>query len=234
MVDIRFFSIDGDHSKAATLNDLAIADACLAPHGVACLDDVYNVQWTGVVSALFEFLDQKPDLVPFAMFPNKLFLCRAATVAFYQEKCRKVFEFAIEKRRAELMNYFIDVYGERWPHLTKRLAAPEVRAGAAFRIDQSKKNGLPIKRHILGRPGDQTGILDFSLQQIQQERRRCEAAERELEAAERELEAAQWALEVTQMKVEAFEASRSWRITAPLRAPRRIFRAMVNRIVPSS
>src|SRR4051812_30455859 len=37
LADLRFFSVDGGHTRALTVNDLMIADASLAPHGIAVL-----------------------------------------------------------------------------------------------------------------------------------------------------------------------------------------------------
>jgi hypothetical protein len=204
LVDIRFLSIDGGHTKAATLNDLAIADTCLAPHGVACLDDVFNVQWTGVASALFAFLNRKPDLVPFAIFPNKLFLCRKAMRTFYRDGCRTIFDFALEKREVEFQDHTIDVYGDRWPTLPKRLAAPEVAAAAASRVSQMEQRAFPIRRHLMGRPGDQReDLVDYLQQRLEREGRRREVAEARAEVAK--------------AKLDAVLSSTSWRITSPMR-----------------
>src|SRR5262245_2935744 len=45
LAGLRLFSVDGGHTLALTVNDLEIADASLAPHGIAILDDVFNVNW---------------------------------------------------------------------------------------------------------------------------------------------------------------------------------------------
>ena len=63
LAGLRFFSVDGGHTIALTLNDLEIADASLAPHGIAVLDDVFNTDWPGVVSGLFAFLARGAGLV---------------------------------------------------------------------------------------------------------------------------------------------------------------------------
>ncbi len=147
LADLRFFSLDGGHTRALTLNDLEIADASLAPHGIAVLDDVFNVSWPGVVSGLFAFLARGPDLVPFAIFPNKVFLCRPAFAEFYRNGCREVLGFALHKKDLELQEHTVDVYEDRWPHLTRRLADPKVAAAARTRRAGDRGQ----------RPADQTG-----------------------------------------------------------------------------
>src|SRR5436309_5251087 len=87
LADLRFLSVDGGHTRALTLNDLEIADASLAPHGIVALDDVFSDNWPGVVSGLFAFLARAPNLVPFAIFPNKVFLCRPAFAKLYHSGC---------------------------------------------------------------------------------------------------------------------------------------------------
>src|SRR4051795_13416131 len=130
LIDLRFFSIDGGHTLALTLNDLEIADASLSPHGIAVLDDVFNADWPGVISGLFGFLARRGGLVPFAIFPNKVFLCRAPFADFYRSGCRGVFAYALDRQDMELHDHRVDVYGDRWPHLTRRLADPAVAAAA--------------------------------------------------------------------------------------------------------
>src|SRR5436309_3028851 len=43
--ELRFFSLDGGHTIGLTLNDLEVANASLAPHGIVVLDDVFNDNW---------------------------------------------------------------------------------------------------------------------------------------------------------------------------------------------
>jgi hypothetical protein len=213
LFNLRFLSIDGGHTRAITLNDLEIANASLAPHGVACVDDVFNTQWTGVISGLFQFLDRKYDLVPFAFFPNKLFLCRAEFTGFYAQICRTIFHYALHKSDLEFHDYSIDLYGERWPLLPKRLASSAVRAAAASLVSQLEQSTAPVRRPWVQRPSDKTAPTDLRERLIDLEQRlehteqqfeqRCEQAVQRAVAAEAQLQ--------------ALVLSLSWRITAPLR-----------------
>ena len=123
LAGLRFLSIDGGHTAALTLNDLRIADACLAPAGACCLDDLFNPHWTGVVSGLFAFLATAPGLVPYALLPNKLLLCRPAHAERYRTHLRVVLDHALERTGQEFAGAVIDVYGERWPQVSATLAA---------------------------------------------------------------------------------------------------------------
>jgi Methyltransferase domain len=117
LTGLRFLSIDGGHTRALTSNDLQIADACLTEGGIACLDDVLNAEWTGVVSGLFDFLRSEPRLVPFALVPNKLLLCRQGWRAFYASGLRSLFSHALVREQVEFHDAKIDVYGDGWSRI---------------------------------------------------------------------------------------------------------------------
>jgi hypothetical protein len=110
---IRLFSIDGGHTADLTWNDLMIAESTIVPEGLCILDDVLNAEWTGVITGLFRYLAGDPELVPFAMFPNKLFLCRRDWHEFYRDRLRESFRFALAKAGVEFHNGMIDVYADR-------------------------------------------------------------------------------------------------------------------------
>jgi hypothetical protein len=129
--NLRFLSIDGGHTCHMTLNDLLIADACLSADGLCCLDDVFNVHWLGVVSGLFAFLQSNPGLVPVALFPNKLFLCRQGRRAFYARAFRYLFPEAIEREQLELHRAEVDVFGDTWPKVGTTLRAIAAHVAAA-------------------------------------------------------------------------------------------------------
>jgi hypothetical protein len=154
LTGLRFLSIDGGHTRQLTVNDLRIADACLADGGVCCLDDVFNVHWTGVISGLFEFLQSGPGLVPVAMFPNKLFLTRSALSGFYASQFRALFAHALERERLELHQAEIDVFGDRWPEIGGTLRAIASRtaeaqaAEAAARATQAEMRALKAEGQI--------------------------------------------------------------------------------------
>jgi hypothetical protein len=210
--NLRFFSIDGGHTKAIMLNDLEIANASLAEHGVACVDDVFNTQWTGVVSGLFQFLDRKCDLVPFAFFPNKLFLCRAKFTDFYAGACRTVFDYALQKCDLEFHDYSIDLYGDRWPFLPKRLASSAVRAAAASRVSLLEQSPAPVRRPWLQRPSDKLAPTDLR-ERLMELEQRCEHTEQRLEQRCKHAEHRAAA----EAQLQEMVLSLSWRITAPLR-----------------
>nr|MBW4093344.1 class I SAM-dependent methyltransferase [Pseudomonadota bacterium] len=131
LAGLRMISIDGGHTRALTENDLHIADAVLGPYGVCWLDDVLNPHWTGVVSGLFAFLATAPGLVPVALVPNKLALCRPAACAFYRDGFRSRFGLALEREGIELQDGTIDVFGDRWPEVSAPLRSPTDAPGDA-------------------------------------------------------------------------------------------------------
>jgi hypothetical protein len=113
MAGLRFFSIDGGHTRALTVNDLRVADAALGPDGICALDDVFNTHWTGVVSGLFDYFAMNGALMPFALLPNKLMLCRPHRAADYAADLRAALSQALEKQDCEFRDWRIDVYGDR-------------------------------------------------------------------------------------------------------------------------
>jgi len=114
---LRFLSIDGGHTKALTYNDLEVANEVLADDGMCCLDDVLNPHWTGVISGLFVFMGVSNTLVPFALFPNKIFMCRPHYQKLRQEQFRDVFAPALAYKDKEFGPHKIDVYGDCWTAL---------------------------------------------------------------------------------------------------------------------
>jgi hypothetical protein len=109
---LRLLSIDGGHTKHMTCNDLHIADRALCEAGICVLDDVLNGHWTGVISGLFDFMQQSQSLVPVALIPNKLVMARPAWRDRYLGFMGDAFATVREKRHLELGNGFIDVFGE--------------------------------------------------------------------------------------------------------------------------
>ena len=81
----RFFHIDGGHNFDVVKNDLALANEVISKDGIIALDDIYRSQWPDVSAGLFAYLfSSKPDLVPFAIGFNKLYLCKSGKKDFYQ------------------------------------------------------------------------------------------------------------------------------------------------------
>ena len=58
---VRFFHIDGDHSREQLLADLALAEAVLHPQGIICLDDMLHPGYPLLVVAVHEWLERHPD-----------------------------------------------------------------------------------------------------------------------------------------------------------------------------
>jgi len=213
LAGLRFFSIDGGHTRDLTLNDLEIADASLASQGIAVVDDVFNANWPGVASGLFAFLGRGSDLAPFATFPNKVFLCRRAFRDLYRQACHDAFGYALHKQDLELQNHLVDVYEDRWPQLTRRLANSSVAAAAEPALREIDASNQPIRRHLIARPGDTehaSSQLEYMQNLLGREQRRGEQLQSNLDQARLEAERAK-------QRLAAFHASTSWRLTAPLR-----------------
>ena len=68
----------------AVKGDLALAEDCLAPHGVITLDDFHRPECADVSTGYFEWYSARQRaIVPFAIGFNKLYLCEANWVERY-------------------------------------------------------------------------------------------------------------------------------------------------------
>jgi predicted O-methyltransferase YrrM len=73
----RWIHIDGEHSGPAVTNDLEIAEALIAPHGIICLDDFFTPAYPQITAAAFAFLASRRDrLQLFLIGYNKGYICR--------------------------------------------------------------------------------------------------------------------------------------------------------------
>ncbi len=106
----RLLSIDGGHTEQCIRNDLAIADALLADHGVVVVDDVFNATWPAVVTGYARYLAADPATVPFATSPNKVYAARAPFVQLYRSFFRRRFP-KLYDRSDRFFDHDVDCYG---------------------------------------------------------------------------------------------------------------------------
>jgi predicted O-methyltransferase YrrM len=59
---VRFFHIDGEHSRAALTKDLELATAVLAPGGVIALDDMLHPGYPTLMVAVQDYLERHPEM----------------------------------------------------------------------------------------------------------------------------------------------------------------------------
>jgi hypothetical protein len=131
---IRFFSIDGSHTRAATLNDLRIAEETTTPGGVVVLDDVLSSHWLGVISGLFDYLSSGGTLLPIAIIPNKLLLAsEAAGKSEWSAFLRERYARTLSKSGVDLLGHAVDVIDDDGAVLEpKPVPAPEPDPWEAF------------------------------------------------------------------------------------------------------
>ncbi len=76
---IRLFSVDGGHTAAITMNDLWVADRCLAPGGIVILDDAFSPVWPGVGEGMHSYLRHRScTLIPFGTIDNKTYFTNSS------------------------------------------------------------------------------------------------------------------------------------------------------------
>lgn len=81
---IRFAHIDGEHSFALAKSDLELVAELMAPWGLICLDDTFNLPCACVTEALFAFLFTS-DWQLLLLMPNKAVACQSRYFPFYRE-----------------------------------------------------------------------------------------------------------------------------------------------------
>jgi Methyltransferase domain len=85
--EVRFFSVDGGHWLEIVLNDLTIAEGCLAEHGVIAIDDFHRPEWPDVSAGYFAWCNVRAKpLLPFAIGSNKLYVCHRKWFDFYRDR----------------------------------------------------------------------------------------------------------------------------------------------------
>jgi peptidoglycan/xylan/chitin deacetylase (PgdA/CDA1 family) len=90
----RFISIDGGHTRELVLHDLELAYPLLQRGGIIALDDAFNYTTPGVIEGIAGFfLRHKPELAPFALCYNKMFV---TTPDFHARYLRETSKFLDE------------------------------------------------------------------------------------------------------------------------------------------
>ena len=108
---VRLASIDGGHTAECTCKDLMLIDKVLAEHGVAILDDYFNPEWPDVSTGTARYLlDTNSKLRPFAISPNKIYLCRSEYSILYRQQIAAAGMLGNPKR-SRLFDCEVDIYG---------------------------------------------------------------------------------------------------------------------------
>lgn len=89
----RLVHIDGEHTRAALMNDLELATAIMHPAGLLVLDDMLHPGYPTLVVAVHDFLARRPDLTVLCIIDRetvaaaaKFVLCRREWFAAYEER----------------------------------------------------------------------------------------------------------------------------------------------------
>jgi len=119
---VALFSVDGGHTAQCVVNDLRLADAALHDDGVVILDDFFNEVWPEVCVGATDYLrDPASRLRPFAITPNKLYLCAPARNAFYRTEMQKRFPPRTHEKDAAMFDETVSVMGVTRHDITTKL-----------------------------------------------------------------------------------------------------------------
>lgn len=96
---VRFWHLDGDHSREALLADLALAETTLHPQGMICLDDMLHPGYPLLVVAVHEWLERHPDWRVLAVIDRedivaaaKFLLCHKDVVPLFEQDLMDTFK----------------------------------------------------------------------------------------------------------------------------------------------
>ena len=96
---VRFFHIDGDHSREALLADLALAEAVLHPLGMIVLDDMLHPGYPLLVVAVYDWLERHPDWRVLCVIDRedivaaaKFVLCQKDVVPLFEQDLMDTFK----------------------------------------------------------------------------------------------------------------------------------------------
>ena len=96
---VRFFHVDGEHSRAALARDLELATAVLAPGGVIVLDDMLHPGYPTLMVAVHEYLQRHAEMCVLCIIDRetvvaatKFVLCRTEWFKRYEERLLEAYE----------------------------------------------------------------------------------------------------------------------------------------------
>ena len=96
---LRFFHIDGEHSRAALTRDLELATAVLAPAGLIVLDDMLHPGYPTLMVAVHEYLTRHPEMCVLTIIDRetvvaatKFVLCRTEWFKRYEERLLEAYK----------------------------------------------------------------------------------------------------------------------------------------------
>jgi Methyltransferase domain len=96
---VRFWHLDGDHSREQLLLDLALAEATLHPQGMICLDDMLHPGYPLLIVAVFDWLERHPDWRVLAVIDRedivaaaKFMLCHKDVVPLFEQDLMDTFK----------------------------------------------------------------------------------------------------------------------------------------------
>ncbi len=95
---LRFFHIDGEHSRDALTRDLERATAVMAPEGIIVLDDMLHPGYPTLMVAVQQWLERNPDWCPLAVLDRetivaatKFVFCRRDMFKRYETRMLDIF-----------------------------------------------------------------------------------------------------------------------------------------------
>ncbi len=96
---VRFFHVDGEHSRAALAKDLELATAVLDPAGVIVLDDMLHPGYPTLMVAVHEYLARHPEMCVLCIIDRetivaatKFVLCRTDWFKRYEERLLEIYK----------------------------------------------------------------------------------------------------------------------------------------------
>ena len=96
---VRFWHLDGDHSREQLLADLALAEATLHRQGIICLDDMLHPGYPLLIVAVHEWLEQHPDWRVLCVIDRedivaaaKFLLCHKDVVPLFEQDLMDTFK----------------------------------------------------------------------------------------------------------------------------------------------
>jgi predicted O-methyltransferase YrrM len=96
---VRFWHLDGDHSREQLTTDLDLAEATLHPQGIICLDDMLHPGYPLLVVAVHEWLERHADWRVLAVIDRqdivaaaKFLLCHKDVVPLFEQDLMDTFK----------------------------------------------------------------------------------------------------------------------------------------------